>query len=146
MNNNKKINILSNCYLKDNKVIVQNDFKNTIKYIKDKYHYDMLKQITAVDSQENGTELIYHLYNVEDDENLLLSFTTSKEIETVTDIYESAIADENEIYDLFGIIFINNMNLKRLYMPENWEGFPLKKDYIQNDTRLAWNDNDKTEA
>ena len=49
-------------------------------------------------------------------------------------------ADENEIYDLFGINFKGNENLKRLYMPEDWQGFPLRKDYVQDDTRLCWND------
>ena len=41
---------------------------------------------------------------------------------------------------MFGIKFINHEDLKRLYMPENWEGFPLRKDYIESDTRLAWNE------
>ena len=55
--------------------------------------------------------------------------------------YFNGILDINEIYDMFGIKFTGNEDLKRLYMPENWEGFPLRKDYVQDDTRLAWNDN-----
>ena len=60
--------------------------------------------------------------------------------ETIIDIFDSAIADENEIYDLFGIIFEGNKNLKRLYLPQSWNGHPLKKDYVQNDERLGWNE------
>ena len=47
----------------------------------------------------------------------------------------------NKSYDMFGINFIGNEDLKRLYMPENWEGYPLKKDYRMDDKRLVWNDN-----
>jgi type IV secretory pathway VirB4 component len=53
---------------------------------------------------------------------------------------DSAVADEKEIYDLFGVKFLGNEELKRLYMPENWQGHPLKKDYVDNDERLNWND------
>ena len=63
-----------------------------------------------------------------------------REIESVSNIFDSAIADEKEIYDLFGINFIGNTELKRLYMPESWKGHPLKKDYVEDDERLRWND------
>ena len=99
----------------------------------------MLKNITAVDNG-NEIELIYHLYNLEDDENLLVSISTNDEIESVSEIFDSAIADEKEIYDLFGIKFLGNKELKRLYMPESWDGHPLKKDYEEKDERLSWND------
>ena len=65
---------------------------------------------------------------------------TKEEAESVIDIFKSAIADENEIYDMFGIKFSGNERLKRLYMPEGWEGHPLRKDYTEKDSRLAWND------
>ena len=55
-------------------------------------------------------------------------------------IFDSAIADEKEIYDLFGVKFIGNPELNRLYMPDSWQGHPLKKDYEENDERLSWND------
>ena len=80
------------------------------------------------------------MYSTIDEEDLFLSIVVQNEIESVIDIFESAVADEKEIYDMFGIKFINHEDLKRLYMPENWEGFPLRKDYIESDTRLAWNE------
>ena len=84
--------------------------------------------------------MIYHLFNVEDEENLLVSIVVEKEVESVSKIFDSAVADEKEIYDLFGIKFVGNKELKRLYMPETWEGHPLKKDYAENDERLNWTD------
>ena len=62
-------------------------------------------------------------------------------LESIRDILEKSMTTiEKEIYDLFGIKFIGNKELKRLYMPESWKGHPLKKDYIENDERLNWNE------
>ena len=105
------------------------------------YPYDILKEIIALHNPDGRIELIYNLYSTVDEETLLISILLDgDEAESVTDIFDSAIADENEIFDLFGVKFIGNENLKRLYMPEDWQGFPLRKDYVQDDTRLAWND------
>ena len=55
-------------------------------------------------------------------------------------LYKSAHFDECEIYDLFGVKFVGNEKLKRLFMPETWIGHPLLKSYELNDERLVWND------
>ena len=123
----------------NDKLVIKDNLVKTINFLKDFYNFKMLKNITAVDNG-NEIELIYHLYNLEDDENLLVSISTNNEIESVSEIFDSAIADEKEIYDLFGIKFLGNKELKRLYMPESWDGHPLKKDYEEKDERLNWND------
>ena len=132
--------ILNNIYIEGNKICVNNNLHKTLAFLKDNYYYDMLKSITAVDIK-NAIELIYNLYSTENEEEVLISVKVDKEAESVSDLYDSAIADENEIYDMFGVYFNGHENLKRLYMPENWDGYPLRKDYVQDDTRLAWNDN-----
>ena len=140
------VKILGDCENFGDKIIVKSDLHSVIETVITKYGFDMLKSITAVDKKEEGVELIYLLYSTENDEDLKISVTVKDEAETVTDLFQSAIADENEIYDLFGIKFSGNKNLKRLYMPEDWEGFPLRKDYIESDTRLAWNDDNDTQT
>ena len=132
-------NIADKCELDGDKIVVTNKLHDVLEFLKNNYSYDMLKSVTAVDLG-GEVELLYHLYSVEDDENAVISTKVREETDTVTDLFKSAIADENEIYDMFGINFIGNESLKRLYMPENWEGYPLRKDYVQDDTRLAWND------
>lgn len=134
-------NIFSESEICGEKLVIKNNIVKTLSFIKENYHFEILKSITAIDNKENGMELIYQLYNIEDEENVLVSITIfDGEIESVTSIFDSAMADEKEIYDLFGIKFIGNKELKRLYMPESWEGHPLKKDYQENDERLNWND------
>ena len=133
-------NIFKDTEIIGEKLVIKSDIIKIIDFIKTNYHFGILKNITAVDLEENGVELIYHLFNVVDEENLLISIMVKDEAQSVSKLFDSAIADEKEIYDLFGIKFIGNEELKRLYMPETWEGHPLKKDYVENDERLNWND------
>ena len=133
-------NIFEDVELAGDKIIVKSNLVRTLEFIKNNYHFDLLKEIIAIDNKENNIELIYRLYSIEDEEDVLVSITVKDEAESVSNIFDSAIADEKEIYDLFGIKFIGNKELKRLYMPESWEGHPLKKDYNEKDERLNWNE------
>lgn len=138
---NKFREMFGECELIENKILIKSRLHDVIKFVTENYPYDILKEITAVHNPDGKIELIYNLYSTVDEETLLISIILDgNEAETVTDIFESAVADENEIFDLFGVKFAGNENLKRLYMPEDWEGHPLRKDYVQDDTRLAWND------
>lgn len=136
----KFVKVFGDCELDGDKIIINSRLREIIRFVKDNYPFDMLKEIIGVHKPDGLVELIYHLYSTVDEEDLLISISVMDEVETITDIFPSAIADENEIYDLFGINFRGNENLKRLYMPEDWQGFPLRKDYVQDDTRLCWND------
>ena len=133
-------NIFNDAEIIGEKLRINSELLRALTFIKENYHFELLKSITAVDNGENGVELIYNLYNLEDEENLFISIIVKDEAESVSSLFDSAIADEKEIYDLFGVKFVGNSELKRLYMPEGWSGHPLKKDYIENDERLKWND------
>ena len=133
-------NIFGDSEIVGGKLQIKSNIAKTLDFIKENYHFDMLKSITAIDNKDAGIELNYNLYNTEDEEDLTVSIYVKDEIDTVGKIFDSAIADEKEIYDLFGVKFIGNDELKRLYMPDGWEGHPLKKDYVENDERLSWND------
>ena len=133
-------NIFNDCELIDEKIVIKSQLGKAVEFIKENYHFDVLKEIVAVDNQEAGIELIYRLYSVANEEDVLVSIKVKDEAESVSYIFDSAVADEKEIYDLFGVKFIGNPELKRLYMPEAWNGNPLKKDYVEKDERLSWND------
>ena len=133
-------NIFKDSELVGEKIIIKTQVAKALDFIKNNYGFEFLKEIIAVDNQEDGVELIYKLYSLEDDENVLISTSVVNEAESVSKIFDSAIADEKEIYDLFGINFTDYTELKRLYMPEDWKGNPLRKDYVEDDERLSWND------
>lgn len=128
--------------INESKVVVNSELVQVFDYLKNtpEFDFDILTSIIAIDLTDK-IELIYQLISSETSETLSVSYYTDNyTAPTVTDIYKSANFDECEIFDLFGIEFIGNKNLKRLLMPENWVGHPLLKSYVQNDERLVWND------
>ena len=140
MNSAEFVRIFQNSEIMNEKLIIKENLADTLRLIKENYKFEVLKDITAVDKQADGIELTYRLYSVDDNEDVLVAIIVKDEVESVCSIFDSACADEKEIYDLFGVKFIGNEELKRLYMPESWKGHPLKKDYEENDERLRWND------
>ena len=132
--------VFENCEITEDKIIIKHKLADTIKFIKDNYEFNILKEIVAIDNKDKGIELIYRLYSIENEEEALISISVENEAESVSKIFDSAYADEKEIYDLFGVKFIGNDELKRLYMPDSWEGHPLRKDYNEQNERLKWNE------
>lgn len=89
-----------------------------------------------------GKELVsfYHLVkvgdNVTDPEEVRIKVFLPRENPTVPSVYwiwKSADWQEREAYDMYGIVYEGHPNLKRILMPEDWIGFPLRKDYISPD-------------
>jgi NADH-quinone oxidoreductase subunit C len=90
--------------------------------------------LTCVDwfPSEPRFEVIYHLLSHARKERLRLSVRLSgKEavVESITSVWPAADFFEREIFDLFGVRFIGHSNMRRIMMPEDWEGHPLRKDY-----------------
>lgn len=127
--------------ISENKIIVEHNLADLLKYLKSnpELSYDTLFSIIAIDYSEY-IELIYVLVSTYLNEAINVSINVTNETESVTDIYTSAYFDECEIFDMFGIRFNNNKNLKRLFMPKSWVGNPLRKNYQLNDERLMWNE------
>lgn len=97
-------------------------------------YFDMLSCITGIDNGvEAGTmEVIYHLYSIPFNQSLALKVILPREnpeIESVNAIWKAANWLEREVYDMFGIVFKNHPDLRRILMPADWKGFPLRKDY-----------------
>ena len=101
MNWNEFMRVFNDCELDGNKIIIKTKLHDAIEFIVDNYTYDILKEIVAIDAGDGKTELIYHLYSTSDEEDLFISSLVKNEAESVIDLFKSAIADENEIYDLF---------------------------------------------
>ena len=100
-----------------------------------------LSTVTAVDRYpaEPRFEVVYHLHSVEHNRRVRLKCRvsgTEAAIDSVTPVWRSANWYEREVFDLFGIQFRNHPNLKRIMMPDDWEGHPLRKDYPITGSRV----------
>ena len=96
--------------------------------------FKYLSDATAVDRYPNEPrfEAVYHLRSLETGERLRLKARLSGDdprIDSLVPVWPAAEAFECEVYDLFGIHFEGHPDLHRILLPEDWEGFPLRKDY-----------------
>jgi NADH-quinone oxidoreductase subunit C len=103
-------------------------------FLKYDQSFARLSTVTGVDRYpaEPRFEVVYHLHSVQRNERLRLKCRlpgADPVIESVTSVWRSANWYERETFDLFGIHFLNHPNLRRIMMPEDWEGHPLRKDY-----------------
>ena len=102
--------------------------------LKTRRGYRFLSDVTAVDfhPSEPRFEVVYQLRSYERKERLRLKCRLAgelPEIETVSGVWSAANWYEREVFDLFGIRFHGHPNLRRILMPDDWEGHPLRKDY-----------------
>lgn len=112
-----------------------------LRAFRDRLAFDFLVDVTAVDYPQRPArfELIYILYSFERNQRFRLK-THVPEGErplSATSVYPAANWLEREVYDMFGIEFAGHPSLKRILLPEGWEGFPLRKDYsiVQQDQK-----------
>ena len=112
------------------------------RYSRDEEKFDLLEDYTAVDwpRREKRFDLVAQLYSFSHNARLRLKIPlgTEEHPPTLVPIWPAANWLEREIFDLFGIIFRGHPNLKRILLPDEWQGHPLRKDYdiLQQDT--AW--------
>jgi NADH-quinone oxidoreductase subunit C len=100
--------------------------------LRDGNGFAFLADITAIDwwPKEPRFEVVYHLASANDRLRLVVRLGgDSAHLDTVEEIWPAAGWLEREIWDLFGIVFDGHGDLRRLLMPEDWEGHPLRKDF-----------------
>lgn len=101
-------------------------------------YFDMLSCLTGVDLGEeaNAMEVIYHLNSIPNGISLAILVQLDREkpaVSTVMDIWRTADWHEREAYDLLGIQFEGHADLRRILLPNDWEGHPLRKDYKEQE-------------
>lgn len=103
--------------------------------LRDELGFEMLIDITAVDyfpEEKPRFHLVYHLYSVKHNQMLCLRVPVdnfSPNVPTAEKIYPNANWYEREVYDMFGILFNGHSDMRRIIMPYDWQGHPLRKDY-----------------
>ena len=94
--------------------------------------FDYLADITAIDWKDR-IEVVYQLTALSTNTRIALRVDLDKdqpEVDSVTSVWRGADFQEREVYDLMGVVFNNHPNLSRILLPEDWEGHPLRKDYV----------------
>ena len=95
--------------------------------------FDYLSDLTCVhypDNRETPLQVVYNLYSIPKNERVRLKVNVNGQgVESVTGVWPSADWLEREVYDLFGVVFRNHPDLRRILLPPDWEGHPLRKDY-----------------
>lgn len=102
-----------------------------LKTLRDDLRYNFLTDVTAVDylGQAPRYMVVYNLYSIPNKDRLRIKVPVEDSIESATPLWSTANWLEREVFDLMGINFLNHPDLRRILMPDNWEGHPLRKDY-----------------
>ncbi len=97
----------------------------------ERFQFDYLSCLSGMD-YEKTLGVVYHLFSMKKKHKIVIKVEVSKEnpiIPSVEKIWKTANWHEREAYDLFGIIFSEHPDLRRILLPYDWEGHPLRKDY-----------------
>lgn len=105
-------------------------------------YFDQLSCVTGVDNGEKaGTlEVIYHLNSIPYQQTFAFKVVISREIEnslpqvpSLVSVWRTADWQEREVFDMYGVHFDGHPDLRRILLPNDWEGYPLRKDYKEQE-------------
>jgi NADH-quinone oxidoreductase subunit C len=99
--------------------------------------FEVLSDLTALDwPKEEKIQVVYHLYSYAHKHQIVLKVDLPRDnpkLATAEDIWKVANWFEREVYDLFGVIFEHHSDLRRIMLPDDWVGHPLRKDYVEQE-------------
>lgn len=136
---------------KYNEIIIDsNEVLNIIRELKENknFKYDQLIDLTAIDypAREKRFDLVYILLSMTENKRIVVktSLSDGQSIDSITSIHKAANWYERECYDLFGTIFLNHPDLRRIMTDYNFEGHPLRKDFpLTGHTEVRYDDLEK---
>ena len=119
-----------------------------LTYLRDKLQYNFLSEHSAIDwlAKSGEFEIFYQMLSTSKRKRMRVKFFIKEKesIRTVSTIYKSADWAEREMYDMFGVIVTGHHYMKRILMPDDWFGHPLRKTYpLQGDEEASWYEIDK---
>ena len=133
--NDKYHNLINS--IENDHVVLKNDKEKLLSFfedLKNEKKFNLLSSVTSVDYLSKFV-IVYHFTSIEKNESLVIKIPcgesrTEPSVISVTSIWRGAELQEREIYDLMGIYFDNHPNMKRLLLWENFDGHPLRKDFV----------------
>lgn len=97
--------------------------------------FDSLSNLSGVDYRTQGhIQIVYHLFSYTHRHWIILKVNADREnpvVPTVSSVWKAANWHEREVFDLLGVTFTGHPDLRRILMPEDWIGYPLRKDYVE---------------
>ena len=116
----------------DAKVVAPADLRKEMERLRAEEHMDFLENLTGLDWEEEGLGVIYQLESTETGKRVSLkSVCADREnpmLPSVSDLWDIANVYEREVYDFYGIIFTGHPDMRRIFLREDWVGFPMRKD------------------
>lgn len=108
------------------------------RFLRDgEFKFEVLSDLTAVDwPKEEKIQVVYHLFSYSHNHQIVLKVDLPRDnpkVATVEGVWKVANWFEREVYDLFGVIFDGHTDLRRIMLPEDWIGHPLRKDYVEQE-------------
>ncbi|ADR32933.1 NADH dehydrogenase subunit C [Sulfuricurvum kujiense DSM 16994] len=124
------------------------DNYGVIEMMKNELGYNQLSELSAIDwlAQEGKFEIFYQMLSMNKRKRVRIKckIDEKESIQSVSSLFRSADWSEREMYDMFGVVINNHPYMKRILMPDDWEGFPLRKTYpLQGDEFAQWYEVDK---
>lgn len=115
-------------------IVKKEKIKEILRYLKEEQGFNHLQDLCGVDHYpaEPRFEVVYNLYSIWRRLHLRVKaklYAFEPEIDSITELWSGANWHERECFDMFGIRFTGHPELRRILMPEDWEGHPLRKDY-----------------
>lgn len=116
----------------DAKVVAPAELRKEMERLRAEEHMDFLENLTGLDWEEEGLGVIYQLESTETGKRVSLkSVCADREnpmLPSVSDLWDIANIYEREVYDFYGIIFTGHPDMRRIFLREDWVGFPMRKD------------------
>lgn len=116
----------------DAKMVAPADLRKEMERLRAEEHMDFLENLTGLDWEEEGLGVIYQLESTETGKRVSLkSVCADREnpmLPSVSDLWDIANIYEREVYDFYGIIFTGHPDMRRIFLREDWVGFPMRKD------------------
>ena len=113
--------------------VTPGELRGELLYLRDNLHFDHLVFVTALDRPDQSRlEVVYRLFSYETKLSVVLRVLLPRDdarVATVSDIYRTAEWHERETAEMFGIDFAGHPNPRKLLLPDDIEGHPLRKDF-----------------